>query len=322
MLVYAMGEVAQFTASDGDVTLNCVTEADTETDGQFVFPRVFPDVVKSLPGSTIEISAEGTTGTVASGRSTFTFPVSPGEDYPFPSLSLPVIGDMDGPEFRMALRKVLPAASKDNPLPALTAIRLETGALEDLRLVATDKYHLAVSDCGLELSDCDHGGKVALLPGRVAEKIVRMDGAGMTLALDDGRIQFRSGGFTVTCTQVDAQGYPKWDFILSMGQDWLQLPGGLADAVKRAVLTLKEKEPVSLIFARGELVVATETDRGCFSESLPVDYEGEQLELLVSPGLLLDALAWCDEISLQGNKPLLLRGPGCRYLVQVRRGNA
>lgn len=324
VLVGALGEVAQVTAADGASVLNCVFDAETSENGQFVFPRIFPEVAKSLPGERVRIQVEGLTGTVTSGKTTFTFPVIPGGNYPFSLLDVPVIGEVDGPEFRMALRKVLPAVSRDNPLPALTAVMLYLD-IGKLMLAATDKYALAVAECdftshseGLEFAD--PGDRQVLLPGRMAEKIARMDGAVMSLGLDKNRIQVRSGGLTLTCPQVDGK-YPQWNMILSLGDQWTQLPDGLADSVKRASLTLGDKEAVVLDFG-DELTVRSEGSKGGFAESFPVDYNGEHTIVRVSPSMLSDALAWCGEVCVEQGRPLVFRGHGTRYMIQVRRENA
>lgn len=326
LLVSAVGEMAQFTASDGFTAYNCITDAESGADGQFFFPRVFTEIVRTLPGGEVGILAEKGIGTVTCGKSRFTFPVLPGTEpggYVIPNLDLPLLGEVDGPEFRMALRKVLPALDLNSVTPAFTAVRMEVGL--NLGLVATDSYTIAVSDCDVDVTDCDHEGKVVLLPGRVAEKAARMEGARMALCLDGSTVQVRSGGFSITCPQLSAK-YPRWDIILSMGEQWAKLPEDLGDAVKRAALTLGEKEPVSLSFAAqtdelpGELVVSTDGSKGGFTETFGFDeYKGPPVTVRVGHLLLRDALNWCDEVSVEIGRPLLFRGEGVRYLVQTRR---
>ena len=240
-------------------------------------------------------------------------------------LDVPVIGEVDGPEFRMALRKVLPAVGRDNPLPALTAVMLYFD-VSSLTLAATDKYALAVADCGFEshsegLEFADPEDRQVLLPGRMAEKIARMDGAVMSLGSDKNRIQVRSGGLTVTCSQVSGK-YPNWEMILSLGDQWTRLPEDLADAVKRASITLGDKEAVRLDFEDGHLFVRSEGSKGGFAEDFSVEYTGKSVSVLVGPSMLSDAIAFCDEVSVEPGKPLVFRGPGTRYMIQVRRRNA
>lgn len=323
LLVSNQQEIVQVTASDGFTTFNCIADAESEEDGTFVFPRVLAEIARALPAGEVRVTAGAGTGVISCGKSSFTVPVADGKGYPFPSLELPVTAEVDGPGFRMALRKVLPALDLNSVTPAFTAVRMEVGL--NLGLVATDSYTIAVSDCDADVTDCDHEGKVVLLPGRVAEKAARMEGARMALCLDGSTVQVRSGGFSITCPQLSAK-YPRWDIILSMGEQWAKLPEDLGDAVKRAALTLGEKEPVSLSFAAqtdelpGELVVSTDGSKGGFTETFGFDeYKGPPVTVRVGHLLLRDALNWCDEVSVEIGRPLLFRGEGVRYLVQTRR---
>jgi DNA polymerase-3 subunit beta len=319
ILVSARGEVVQLTASDGFTVCNCITDAETEEDGRLLFPRVFTEIVKELPKGKVEIQTPGGTGVVTGGKSRFTVPLLPGGDFPLPSLELPLLGEVDGPEFRMTLRKVLSAVNRNSATPALTAILMqaEPGMI---KMVATDHYRLAVADCDIDLADCDYEGRTFLLPGTVAEKAARMEGVSMALAQDGNMIQVRSGGFTITCPQVSGK-FPKWDIILSMGEQWTKLPEGLGDAVRRAALTLGEKEAVMLDFDQIALTVKTDGSKGGFMEAFAWDYEGGPVNVRVGHSLLKDALAWCDEISAEKGRPLLFRGRNCRYMTQVRRGD-
>lgn len=317
ILVSARGEVVQLTASDGFTVYNCITDAETEENGRLLFPRVFTEIVKELPKGKVEIQAPGGTGVVTGGKSRFTVPLLPGGDFPLPSLELPLLGEVDGPEFRMALRKVLSAVDRNSATPALTAVLMdvEPGLI---RLAATDHYRLATADCDMGFSEYER--KQILLPGMVAERAARMEGVSMTLAQDGNMIQVRSGGFTITCPQMGGK-FPKWDIILSMGEQWTKLPEGFGDAVRRAALTLGEKEAVMLDFGQMALTVKTDGSKGGFMEAFAWDYEGGPVSAMVGHSLLKDALAWCDEISVEKGRPLLFRGRNCRYMTQVRRGD-
>ena len=72
------------------------------------------------------------------------------------------------------------------------------------------------------------------------------------------------------------------------------------------------------------LTVKTDGTKGGFTETFSADWEysGEPVNIRVGHGLLKDALAYCDEISVEKGRPLLFRGRGCRWLTQIRREDA
>lgn len=323
ILVTALDNLVQFTASDGQVVMNCMTEAEVAEEAAWVFPRVFAEIARALPAGEMRISAANFTGTIAGGKARFTFPVLPGKDYPFPSLELPVIGEVDGPEFRMALRKVLPALDSGNATTALTAVlmRVDTDAVQ---FVAADHYMIAVSECAWDLHNegveyCDEDARRILIPGKAAEKIARMDGAVMAVCLDKNMVQVRSGGLSVTSTTLGEK-FPAWEKAMSPGEQWTKLPEDLRDAVKRAALTLAEKEAAMLDFDQLALTVKADGSKGGFMEALAWDYDGGPVNIQIGHQLLSQALGWCDEVCVRDGRPLLLRGRGVKYLVQTRRG--
>lgn len=320
ILVTAMDNLIQLTASDGQVVMNHIAEAEVTEEAAWVFPRVFAEIVKLLPAADVRIQAGNFTGTIACGKARFTFPVQPGKDYPFPSLSLPVIGEVDGPEFRMALRKVLPALDANNATTAMTAIQMIVSPVGDIQLVAADHYMIAVADCDMDLADCDFGDQKVLIPGKVAEKFARTDGVRLAICLDGNRIQVRSGGLSITSALLDEK-FPAWEKAMGGEGEWTPLPEDLREAVKRAALTLGEKEAVMLDFDQIALTVKADGAKGGFMEALPWDYDGGPVSVQVGHQLLSQALGWCDQVCVREGKPLLLRGRSVRYLVQARRGS-
>ena len=320
MLVSAADGLVQVTTSDGQVVMNAMTEGEVSTEGSWVFPRVFAEIAKALPAGEVRIRAENFTVSLACGKARFTFPVQDGSLYPFPSLELPVIGEVDGPEFRMALRKVLPALDSTNATTAMTAVQMGFNIAGDITLVAADHYMIAVAECEYDLLADYRPAPYVLIPGKVAEKFARTDGVRLAVCLDGNRIQVRSGGLSITSALLDEK-FPAWEKAMSGEGEWTQLPEDLREAVKRAALTLGEKEAVMLDFDQIALTVKADGSKGGFMETFQWDYDGSPVNVLVGHQLLLQALNWCDEVCVREGKPLLLRGTGVRYLTQVRRGN-
>lgn len=317
ILVTATDNLVQFTSSDGQLVMNCITEGEVSAEGSWVFPRVFAEVVKALPAGEVRISAANFEASIACGKARFTFPVQDGSLYPFPALGLPVIGEVDGPEFRMALRKVLPAVDGNNATTALTAVQMGFNIAQDITLVAADHYMIAVAECGYDLLADRRPAPYVLIPGKAAERFARTDGLRLSVCLDGNRVQVASGGLSITSTTLGEQ-FPAWEKVMGSGTQWTKLPEELPEAVKRAALTLGEKEAVVLDFDQIALTVKADGARGGFMEALAWDYDGGPVNVRVGHQLLRQALAWCDEVCVRKG-PLMMRGRGVRYLIQVRR---
>ena len=142
-------------ASDNSVTLSSfdyevsskvTVAADVQTPGtSLVSGRLLADITRSLPGAPVQLSNEGTRVVITCGRSSFTLPTLPVEDYP----SLPAMpdssGDISAALFAAAVAQVAIAAGRDDTLPTLTGIRMEIEG-GNIVLAATDRYRLAVRE--------------------------------------------------------------------------------------------------------------------------------------------------------------------------------
>ena len=143
------------TAGDGAITLSSfdyevsgkvTLDADVAEPGTvLVSGRLLADIAKALPAQPVTIENEGTRVVITCGRSSFTLPTLPVEDYP----QLPAMpessGTITGQAFAAAVSQVAVAAGRDDTLPTLTGIRMEfEGA--NITLAATDRYRLAVRE--------------------------------------------------------------------------------------------------------------------------------------------------------------------------------
>ena len=68
---------------------------------------------------------------------------------------IPLTGTVDGDEFRLALKRVLPAVSPGNPVPALSGILISHGGFQ-VELLATDKYVMSYATCPFAPVDGPH----------------------------------------------------------------------------------------------------------------------------------------------------------------------
>jgi len=140
------GDTLRVTGTDLDLFAQVQVQVVGEADGSAVVPaRLAADIVRSLEAGVVRVDGGEDELKISSGRAEFSVRTYVAADFPkVPapaerSVTLPaaVLGE--------ALRQVVRAASSDEGVPIITGVLL-AGEAEGLRLVATDKYRLAVRD--------------------------------------------------------------------------------------------------------------------------------------------------------------------------------
>jgi DNA polymerase III subunit beta len=283
-------------ATDMDVSLRVPLEAEVIREGMVVLPaRLLLDVTRVLPAAdaSLELRPAEQDVEVISGKATFHIRTLRSEDFPpFPepdsedTVSLPVEA------FVSTAQKVAGSASRDETRPVLTGI-LVSATERELRMVATDSYRLSVKETRLEAPL-----KVPFevnVPARALQELARIAGAGegeVSISVLQNQVVFRLAGTTLSSRLIEGQ-FPNYRQLLPDSfEHELRLSGGeLTDVVRRISLLAQKNAPLRLAFTPGELTVSAQTpDVGEASESLPVAFQGENLEIGFNPDFLRDGL--------------------------------
>ena len=160
------------------------------------------------------------------------------------------------------LASAVVAACKDNTLPTLTGVRIEWGPA-GVRMVATDRYRLAVTEYGGEVQYADSGA--VLVPAKELQAYVKALPKPSRFGLppvvlirpEDGHVVFTcatsDGEFTHTIRTLDGE-FPKWESLLpstysDMGPEGIAMnPKYLADVAK---MPTSRNAPVRVRFTGG-----------------------------------------------------------------------
>jgi DNA polymerase-3 subunit beta len=317
-------------ATDGGLTLSGfdyevsaqaridVTVADA---GAVLVPgRLLAEITRSLPGQPIDVSTEGSRVVVTCGSSRFQLPTLPLDEYP----TLPELPEASGTigsdAFAAAVSSVAIAAGRDDSLPVLTGIRVEIDG-EEVTLAATDRYRLAVRT--LRWSPTDPSMQAtALIPARTLADAVKSltTGAEITLALSSGGsgegLLGLAGGDRRTTTRLLDGEFPKYRSLLPTTSTATATvdASALSEAVRRVSLVASRTSPIRFTFtADGLTLEAGGLDEAEAAESLPVDFDGEELTIAFNATYLLDGLGSLDSDEAQlsftaPSKPAVLTG--------------
>jgi DNA polymerase III subunit beta len=289
-------------ATDMDVGLRVPLEAEVVREGTVVLPaRLMLDVVRALPAKnvTIELRSAEQDVEVVSGNATFHIRTLRSDDFPpFPEPESEGAVQLPAEAFVSTALKVAGSASRDETRPVLTGI-LVSASERELRMVATDSYRLSVKETLLE-APLSSAFEVNV-PARALQELARLVGHGedeeLTVSVRANQILFTLGRVILSSRLIDGQ-FPNYRQLLpETFEHELRLSGGeITDVVRRISLLAQKNAPLRLAFASGELTVSAQTpDVGEASESLPVAFQGEPLEIGFNPEFLRAGLEAIDE---------------------------
>jgi DNA polymerase-3 subunit beta len=308
-------------ADDDGLTLSCFDyeisarvriEADVKEPGTALVPgRLLADITRSLPALDVEVATDADLVGLTCGSAEFGLVSLPAEEYPvLPDLP-PAAGTVDGGVLAVAAAQVVPAASRDDTLPMLTAVCLDIDG-ETMTLAATDRYRMAVRD--VRWDPATPGLRAAaMVPAKTLADVARTIAAGVPVTVAfgtgdpqagsgpssrdprpaDGVISFEGGDRRLTARLIGGE-FIKYRsrFPAEFGSRALLPAAPFTEAVRRVSLVAERATPVRLAFDSGKVVIEAHTDgRARAIETVPAEFAGDERVISFSPHYLLDGLA-------------------------------
>lgn len=312
ILLTVTDDGAALAATDGEIGLRTALEVDVQSGGSVLLPgRLFSELARSLDDAKVEIELREAERDVEirCGGSSFHLRLLPAEDFP----KLPEQGDeplkIPAPALAETVELVARAASRDDMRPVLTGV-LVNAAGEEMTMVATDSYRLAVKRTGLESAI---GGELeANIPARALRELARLvasSGIGeVAVSLLPNQAVFGVGPILLNTRLIDGQ-FPNFRQLLPESYEHdIRLPrSDLLGVVRRVSQLAQRNAPLRLAFAPSELTVSASTpDVGDAEETMPVAFDGEPLEIGFNPEFLRDGIESVegDEVMLRLISPL------------------
>jgi DNA polymerase-3 subunit beta len=288
-------------ATDMEIGLRVPVDGEVVREGAAVLPaRLLVDVVRALPGTdvTLELRPAELDVELKGGNATFHIRTLRLEDFPpFPEAEEGTRVQVPAAAFVETIAKVQRSASRDETRPVLTGIYVSASD-DELRMVATDSYRLAVKETKLESPLV--GTVEANVPARALSELTRIAGAteadALAVSVRTNQVVFEIGGTVLSSRLIDGQ-FPNYRQLLPDAYEHeLRLAAGeVGDVVRRISLLAQKNAPLRLAFAEGELTVSARTpDIGEASETVPVPFNGEPLEIGFNPDFLRDGLESLD----------------------------
>lgn len=331
--VEARDGTLRLVATDREIGIERIVEADVEQPGACVVDgKVFSSLVRKLPEERVvwRVELEGQ-ATIEAGRARFVLQTRSGHEFPqLPSLPEGAYR-IEQRELRTLIRHTLFATAREESRPFLTGVYFEIEG-DEIGLAATDANRLAYRQG--RLLDGGHAPASAIVPAKSLAEVLRLLSAD-----DDNPIEFAFQQNQVLF------GYPNAKFVsrLIEGQfpDYrrvfpTELPvkfttdrAAFLAAVERASLVTRNGSSfVRLGVEDGTLVVsASEAEIGQAREEIPIEQEGDNLEMSYQARFLSDVLRVIEEERVfvgmgRDLQPALIHGAGderYRYVVMPMR---
>jgi DNA polymerase-3 subunit beta len=320
ILLEAEGDRLTLAATDMELSLRSSLDAQIASEGRVVVQgRLLVEIARLLPGSDVTLAHRPEEGVVeiTSGTANYRLHTLSAEDFPrLPDATGAALQSFDADALVSTAAQVSRAASRDESRPVLTGVlvRFDAGKLV---MAATDSYRMSVRETQVE---GDAPDIEAIVPARALAEVTRIAGGSgeLELGVHDNQLVFSlpDAGVLLTTRRIDGQ-FPNYQQLLpDTFEHELMLPREeVLEVVRRVAVVSQRNSPLRLRFAEGELTVSARTpDVGEASESLPVSFEGEPLEIGFNPEFLREGIESVegDEIVLRLISPLrpgLLQSP-------------
>lgn len=322
VMLSSSGDALELAATDAEIGLRSTISAEIGEEGSLLLPaRLLLDIVRVADGDTVSIESASDQGTVqvTSQRASFSVRTLPAADFPkLPGTDGADAVQLDAGALAATIERVAKAASRDETRPVLTGILVSLDG-QKLRMVATDSYRLSVKEAAVP--GMNGSAFEANVPARALQELGRVvaetQPEAVAIVTRDNQVVFESGRVTLSSRLIDGQ-FPNYRQLLpeSYEHDVVVDRSELLGVVRRVSLMAQRNAPLRLRFEQGSVTLSAQTpDVGEASESVPVNYQGEALEIGFNAQFLQDGLesVGAQEVRMRLISPLrpgLIQGAG------------
>ena len=296
ILISAEPDHLSLVATDLEVSLTTHCAATTtEPGGTTVSSKKLFEVVRSLPAGEIQMSSSaGEWLEIRAGDAYFRLVSLPTTDFPeVPASNFDAATEIPHALFREMIRRTLFAVTKEDVRYSLNGALLDIGGGK-VRMVATDAHRLAM----VEHDDAELGTQTqvrAIIPKKALAEIRDLsEPETMLFAQDEHHLHFKIEHRVLSTRVIEGQ-FPAYEKVVPRDNPATVRfsSDAMAEAIRRVSLLASERSrAVKFTFTPGTAtIVSSNPELGEARESVPVQYEGEELTVSFNAQYILDFLA-------------------------------
>lgn len=299
VLLKAEGDTVSLTTTDMEVCVKTGASAEISDPGGTTLPaRRFFSICRELPAGQVEIEVDAKdVATIRSGPSFFKLVGLPEEEFPpLPEFEESAVYTVDQDVFRDMLQKVVYASSTDETRYILNGALLSF-ADEKLTVVATDGRRLALVEQEVEFPEEAQRGLV--VPTKTLNELVKTlgDEGVLRIRVSETQIAFDFDRILIISKLIEGT-YPNFQQVIpAQCEERVAIDREtMLNAVRRvALLTDDQTASIHLKFGKNKLeLVTTSAEIGEARETVPVKYDGKEINIAFNPGFLMAPLRHLD----------------------------
>lgn len=329
VLLRAQGTSLDMKATDLDLEITEATPAQVEQAGATTVPaHLLYDIVRKLSDGAevlLATNPDGSTMTVASGRSKFSLQCLPEADFPdLTAGSFSHSFSLKASDLKMLIDRTQFAISTEETRYYLNGIffhAIESDGELKLRAVATDGHRLARADV-IAPSGCE-GMPGIIIPRKTVgelQKLVDQPDTQVFIEVSDAKIRITIGSIVLTSKLIDGT-FPEYQRVIPANNDREMRVDcqTFAQAVDRVSTISSERgRAVKLAINDGQLTLTVNNpDSGSATEEVAVSYDNESMEIGFNAKYLLDITG-----QLSGNDAIfMLADAGSPTLIRDMAGD-
>ena len=306
ILLDASEEYLDITATDLDVTIRCGCPAEVEVEGTTTISarRLF-EIVRLLPeGSDVSFSLlENDWIILNSGKSEYKVVALPKENFPSVPETVPAMSQLPGAMLRSMIQRTMFSITQEESRYSLNGALLILLPGE-VKMVATDGHRLALVNKSIEIPGIDAEVR-ALIPRKTLVEIQKLIGDQDSVTLEFGRDEnhlYFSVENRKLVSRILAGQFPNYELVIPRDNDKYVVANTkiFGDGIRRAAIMSDEKlKSIRLSFKTGSVeLTASSADAGEARDEVPVEFEGDTIDIGFNPQYLLDFLSVCSMESI------------------------
>lgn len=304
----------QLQATDYEVGICCTIAATVEEAGAVVLSgRYFQELVRRLPGETVEIASshEDRTIKVTSQNSQFNLLSLPAEEFPvLKPLSSDNVLNVQDAVLRELIRKTIFACATDEARPIFTGGLMEVDG-QEIRMVATNTHRLALKK---ETLAADAGSAKMIIPAKILGEVARLlagdEPKEVSISWQKNQVGIVFDNVYINSRLIEGQ-FPDYNKVIPANYaTTVKLnTDQFLDAVERVSLLARDGEynVVRFNFNNGEVVITSNNpDIGKAREIVAAAIDGNDIEIAFNAKYITDILKNIDgeELVVSLNAPL------------------